>query len=464
MAAKKYKLTILLANGASQEILLEIPQGEPGPQGERGKPFTYEDFTSAQLLALKGKKGDTGADGKSAYELAVENGFDGDLAAWLDSLTGEDGMDGGKGEDGLSAYEIAVENGFEGSVTEWLASLVGDKGAKGDKGDPGESQFAYNFTTICAAPEANSSGYYDSYTSPQDAQAIDRIVHNWQREPMSIYVQGYPVIGVDINNRHLKVLYNDRYIYTFGWWVDGKLQQISLWPHAVAKITYENEVKKYIDEQDASAVRYTPQSVSPNYQAQARANLGITGTGADGKDGNGIKSAVLNADDTLTLTFDDGTSYTTPSIRGANGKDGKDGMDGKPGLVWKGEWNSTTTYSTGDVVSYNGSAYVCSVDMLPDGVSPDETDWELLAEKGAAGKDGISVTVTSVSESAEDGGRNVVFFSDGKRLIVQNGATGAAGQAGKTPVKGTDYFTDADKAEMVNAVIAALPVYSGEVV
>lgn len=38
-----------------------------------------------------------------------------------------------------------------------------------------------------------------------------------------------------------------------------------------------------------------------------------------GEDGNGISSAVLNADYTLTLTFTNGTSYTTPSIRGASG-------------------------------------------------------------------------------------------------------------------------------------------------
>jgi hypothetical protein len=36
------------------------------------------------------------------------------------------------------------------------------------------------------------------------------------------------------------------------------------------------------------------------------------------------------------------------------------------------------------------------------------------------------------------------------------------GEPGKTPVKGTDYFTEADKAEMVADVIAALPVYGGE--
>ena len=48
----------------------------------------------------------------------------------------------------------------------------------------------------------------------------------------------------------------------------------------------------------------------------------------------------------------------------------------------------------------------------------------------------------------------------GKRVSIR----GAAGAAGATPVKGTDYFTDADKAEMVSAVIAALPVYAGEVI
>lgn len=39
----------------------------------------------------------------------------------------------GNGADGKSAYDIAVENGFEGTLEEWLESL---KGEKGDKGDP----------------------------------------------------------------------------------------------------------------------------------------------------------------------------------------------------------------------------------------------------------------------------------------------------------------------------------------
>ena len=38
------------------------------------------------------------------------------------------------------------------------------------------------------------------------------------------------------------------------------------------------------------------------------------------------------------------------------------------------------------------------------------------------------------------------------------------GEPGQTPVKGTDYWTAADRQSMVNDVVAALPKYNGEVV
>ena len=44
------------------------------------------------------------------------------------------------------------------------------------------------------------------------------------------------------------------------------------------------------------------------------------------------------------------------------------------------------------------------------------------------------------------------------------GEKGDTGADGKTPEKGVDYFTESDKTEMVNAVIAALPVYNGEII
>lgn len=41
---------------------------------------------------------------------------------------------GGAGANGKSAYEIAVMNGFVGTETQWLASLVGPPGPAGQNG------------------------------------------------------------------------------------------------------------------------------------------------------------------------------------------------------------------------------------------------------------------------------------------------------------------------------------------
>ena len=60
-------------------------------------------------------------------------------------------QEGSQGLDGKSAYELAVEQGFEGTVVEYLESLKGEKGdkgdtgakgAKGDKGDKGDQGVA----------------------------------------------------------------------------------------------------------------------------------------------------------------------------------------------------------------------------------------------------------------------------------------------------------------------------------
>lgn len=158
-------------------------------------------------------------------------------------------------------------------------------------------------------------------------------------------------------------------------------------------------------------------------------------SGSAGKDGNGIKSAVLNADYTLTLTFDDGTSYTTPSIRGADGTAGKDGAAGAPGQdgaagVGIASIKQTTTSTADDgnnvftVTLTNGTSATFTVQNGSRGSAGAD------GAAGAAGKDGTSVTVKSVSESSADGGSNVVTFSDGKTLTVKNGSKGSAGSNG----------------------------------
>jgi hypothetical protein len=49
----------------------------------------------------------------------------------------EAGGGGGAGADGASAYEVAVANGFVGTEVEWLASLVGPDGSQGLQGIQG---------------------------------------------------------------------------------------------------------------------------------------------------------------------------------------------------------------------------------------------------------------------------------------------------------------------------------------
>ena len=91
-------VTLALAKKYTKESLA----GAGALKGEKGDPFTYNDFTPEQLLALKGENG---IDGKSAYQLAVEKGFIGTEAEWIASLKGKNGLQGIQGPKGDN-YQI----------------------------------------------------------------------------------------------------------------------------------------------------------------------------------------------------------------------------------------------------------------------------------------------------------------------------------------------------------------------
>lgn len=104
--------------------------------------------------------------------------------------------------------------------------------------------------------------------------------------------------------------------------------------------------------------------------------------GPAGADGKGILSTNFNADDTLTLTFTDNTTFTTPSLRGATGATGPQGEQGP-----QGETGATgATGATGPQGQTGATG--------PAGAA------------GSDGDDGITpiVTVTSIT-----GGHNVAF-------------------------------------------------------
>lgn len=109
------------AKGEQGERGLQGLQGARGLQGERGLP------------GADGAKGDKGEQGERGL-----TGAKGDKGS--DGLNGKDGLPGAKGvdgKDGKSAYQIAVAQGFAGSEAAWLLSLKGEKGEKGDPGSGG---------------------------------------------------------------------------------------------------------------------------------------------------------------------------------------------------------------------------------------------------------------------------------------------------------------------------------------
>lgn len=89
------------------------------------------------VLGLLPKKkllsqGPPGQDGKSAYQLWLEEGNVGTIQDFLESL---------RGEDGRSAYQIWLDQGNTGTEADFIAYLKGEKGDKGDAGQDGKSAY-----------------------------------------------------------------------------------------------------------------------------------------------------------------------------------------------------------------------------------------------------------------------------------------------------------------------------------
>lgn len=166
---------------------------------------------------------------------------------------------------------------------------------------------------------------------------------------------------------------------------------------------------------------------------------------------------------------------------------------GEPGLIWRGVWDSLATYSYPEAVYHNGSAYICLDEMPPSGLEPgtDSSTWGLLAKQGDVGRRGTGLLPITTAPTAyttavggvtpayrvtlanvkNQSGATVVYIGDTLRqsyyhypvvyvdsaYVYCGSRVSIRGANGTTPKKGTDYFTDADKAEMVNQVKTALP-------
>ena len=159
-------------------------------------------------------------------------------------------------------------------------------------------------------------------------------------------------------------------------WIDEaneKLAEVEQWNNVTAEastlapgtsatveITEENGHNKFEfgiprgDKGDTGTPGFSPVIVVTDITGGHRVSItDVGGTqtvdimdGEKGDTGNGIESAVLNQDYTLTLNFTDGTHYTTPSIRGAKGETGDTG-NGIASVTLNQDYTLTITYTNG---------------------------------------------------------------------------------------------------------------------
>lgn len=142
---------------------------------------------------------------------------------------------------------------------------------------------------------------------------------------------------------------------------------------------------------------------------------------AKGTAGNGIASAVLNDDYTLTLNFTDDTSFTSPSIRGQRG-------NGIEDIVLNNDFSLTITYTDGD-------SYVTPSIRGPVGATP-QMDIGTVQTLPA----GSSATA-SMSGTAENPLLN---------LSIPKGDKGDAGEKGEKGDKGDTYVVTPENIEEIS--------------
>lgn len=131
--------------------------------------------------------------------------------------------------------------------------------------------------------------------------------------------------------------------------------------------------------------------------------------------------SLVEAPQTVVVTD---TGATGPrGIKGDKGDIGDQGPRGLPGTYWAGDYSETAQYSTGALVLYQGSVYICISDLPSIGILPtdDPTYWNLFVEAGKDGNPGASTDVIATTTKTPTGFPNLedstVSFSSLSRSI-----------------------------------------------
>lgn len=396
--------------------------------------------------------------GLSAYELAVEQGYKGDLNDWLKSL------------DGKSAFEIAKENGYSGTEKEWNKAVANvSKQNKSVITNAGFNKNGDFILTLLDGTDVNVSNVSNSKgkdgkngtngkngkngANGKDGRSITLASVNSEGQLVITYSDGSSVnldklVGINgIDGKDGTDGKDGVGINTVNITGDGKLN-ITLTNGTTLNLgTIKGEKGDKGDTGVQGEKGDKGDTGEQGIQGVAGKDgkdgiNGINGTdGVDGKDGVGIANILINTSGELELTFSDGQQINLGNVKGSKGdkgekgdtgeqgiqgiagKDGKDGINGTNGVDGKDGTNGKDGTDGQDGVG------IANVTVSNEGAhSVTLTNGTVLDLGNIKGANGIGISKSEVNASGE----LVLTYTDGtvKNLGNVVGANGADGQDG----------------------------------
>lgn len=183
--------------------------GERGPRGERGADGKDgKDGTGVNIIGELRSEDDRPLTGEPGDAYLIK----GNLHVWQINTNGWKNVGPIQGPQGKSAYELAVENGFQGTMKQWIESLKGSRGPQGPPGPPGETPDLSNFNQQISALQTKVNNQVTkSIAHPyfvrakQDANGT----YNLTIPGITKYVRGLPILLEPTeNNKDGKVKFN----------------------------------------------------------------------------------------------------------------------------------------------------------------------------------------------------------------------------------------------------------------
>ena len=429
--------------------------------------------------------------GLSAYELAVEQGYKGNLNDWLKSL------------DGKSAFEIAKENGYSGTEKEWNKAVANvsnqNKSVITNAGFNKNGDFILTLldgTDVNVSNVSNSKGKDGTDgkngtngkngANGKDGRSITLASVNSEGQLVITYSDGSSVnldklVGINgIDGKDGTDGKDGVGINTVNITEDGKLN-ITLTNGTTLNLgTIKGEKGDKGDTGVQGEKGDKGDTGEQGIQGVAGKD-GINGTngvdgkdGTNGKDGVGIANVLINTSGELELTFSDGQQINLGNVKGSKGEKGDTGEQGIQGATGKDGANgqdgvgikTVTLSSTGELMVTLSDNSVINLGNVKGekGDKGDKGDAGVQGEKGEKGDKGD--TGRGIAKTELINGELIITYTDGTKEnlgSVSNAESEYSSGLQYTLNEDNNSYTLSSAGELFNSTKVVIPeTYKGK--